>query len=173
MKKRHHRKDHPQAPGNLLTELPRISGCGCFSNLVNCCSDLSSSMAQGAEHWAVHQFYFCQLPLPANQPTFAFSLLGWGLYQLGSPLGSSRFYSPLPAAVPLFLPRESPLTSPHSWGAHRGGKNSSQGSKTGRQGIVQNGVLNATSKRSSSGPRVFGLNVDCFVPSSLTAWANS
>ena len=55
---------------------------GAFQSRLTAAPVSIASIALGAEYWAVYPFYFCQLPLPANEPTFAFSSHGWGLYQL-------------------------------------------------------------------------------------------
>ena len=55
---------------------------GAFQSRLTAAPVSIASIALGAEYWAVYPFYFCQLPLPANEPTFAFSSPGWGLYQL-------------------------------------------------------------------------------------------
>ena len=87
--KGHHRKEHLWAPCTLLTEPPVSLAVGASQIWQAAALASVTSVSLGAEHWAVCQFYFCQLPLPANQPTFLSP--GWSLYQLWPHLGSSHF----------------------------------------------------------------------------------
>ena len=77
-RKGHHQKEHPRASCTVLTEPPVSLAVGA-SQIWQAATPVSvTSIPLGAEHGAVYQFYFCQLPLPANQPTFLSP--GWGLY---------------------------------------------------------------------------------------------
>ena len=136
-----------------------------------------ASIALGTEPWALCQFYFCQLPRPENQPTFAFSSLEWRLYHLRPPSGPSRLQYALPAADPSFC-RASPPPRPRPRGpvidgaAHTGqAQQPAIRRQTGRR--PRERLQCCRQQRSSSGPRVFGLNADCFVPSCLTTWVSA
>jgi len=79
-RKGHHQKEHPWASCTVLIEPPVSLAVGA-SQIWQAAALVSvTSISLGAEHWAVYQFYFCKLPLPANKPTFLSP--GWGLYQL-------------------------------------------------------------------------------------------
>ena len=100
--KGHHPKEHSWAPCNLLTEPPVPLAVDASQTETSALVSVAST-ALGAEHWAVYQLYLsihtanksahiCILitrrgPLPAQAPFRVFTLL-----------------TPLPPAVPLFLP---------------------------------------------------------------------
>ena len=102
-RKGHHQKEHLWASCTVLTEPPISLAVGA-SQIWQAAAPVSvTSISLGAEHWAVYQFYSCQLPLPENRSTFA--IPGLGLYYLGPLRGVSHSLSPLPAAVPQPLPK--------------------------------------------------------------------
>lgn len=97
-------KEHPGVACNLLTELLVFLSVGAFQTWQTAVLVSVASHSSRAEHWAVYQFYFCQLPLP-NKSAHIFTHVTWMGPLPASPQAGSSHSNSLACHCPCTSPK--------------------------------------------------------------------